>query len=99
MRLHDRKSWADAPRLRTLLATTDHFKTCSGMTFAPHQCSKLMSRDMSLIGLLRRLPLVQFTKARLVDSLGPFSLAFPRKRFFHGPRLSETRGCTMHTSK
>src|ERR1041385_4496422 len=34
-----------------------------------------MSRDMSLIGLLRFFPLVQFTKARSVDTLGPFSLA------------------------
>src|SRR3954463_12226474 len=69
------------------------------MTFARHQCSKLMSRDVSLIGLLRYLPLVQFTKARPVDSLGPFSLAFPRNRFFHGPRLPATRGCTAHTMK
>src|SRR3954463_16192045 len=35
-----------------------------------------MSRDRSLIGLLRFFPLAQFTKARPVDSLGPFSLAF-----------------------
>src|SRR4051812_20489782 len=97
MRLHDRKSRTDAPRLRTLLAAIDRCKTCGGMTFARHQCSKLMSRDVSLIGLLRYLPLVQFTKARSVDSLGPFSLAFPRNRYFHGPRLSATRGCTMHT--
>src|SRR4051794_18623637 len=58
-----------------------------------------MSRDMSLIGLLRYLPLAQFTKARPVDSLGPFSLAFPRNRFCHGPRLPATHGCTMHTLK
>src|ERR1043165_6334022 len=96
--LHDRKSRADAPRLRTLLAATDHCKTCSGMTFARHQCSKLMSRDVSLIGLLRYLPLAQFTKARPVDSLGPFSLAFPRNRFCHGPRLPATRGGTAHTN-
>src|ERR1043165_956341 len=56
-----------------------------------------MSRDVSLIGLLRYLPLVQFTKARSVDSLGPFSLAFPRNRYCHGPRLPVTRGCTAHT--
>src|SRR3954465_5854011 len=58
-----------------------------------------MSRDVSLIGLLRYLPLAQFTKARPVDSLGPFSLAFPRNRFCHGPRLPATHGRTMHTSK
>src|SRR3954468_12983897 len=75
MRMHDRKSRADAPRLQTLLAAIDHCKTCSGMTFARHQCSKLMSRDMGLIGLLQFLPLVKFTKARPVDTLGPFSLA------------------------
>src|SRR3954465_15890241 len=34
-----------------------------------------MSMDVSLIGLLRYLPLAQFTKARPVDSFGPFSLA------------------------
>src|SRR4051812_16413441 len=75
MRMHDRKSRADAPRLRTLLVATDHCKTCSDMTFARHQCSKLMSSDMGLIGLLWFLPPVQFTKARPVDTLGPFSLA------------------------
>src|SRR4051812_23966408 len=68
------------------------------MTFARHQCSKLMSRDMSLIGLLRYLPLAQFTKARTVDSLGPFSIEFPRIRFCHGPRLPATHGCTVYTS-
>src|ERR1044072_6346063 len=56
-----------------------------------------MSRDVSLIGLLRYLPLAQFTKARSVDSLGPFSLAFPRNRDCHGPRLAATRGHTAHT--
>src|SRR3954465_13740356 len=56
-----------------------------------------MSRDVSLIGLLRYLPLAQFTKARPVDSLGAFSLAFPRNRFCHGPRLPATHGCTAHT--
>src|SRR3954470_23906712 len=75
MSLHDRKSRADAPRLRTLLAAIDHCKTCSGMTFARHQCSKLMWRDVSLIGLPRYFPLAQFTKARPVDSLAPFNLA------------------------
>src|SRR4051812_17677001 len=97
MCLHDRKIRADAPRLRNLLAAIDHCKTCSGMTFARHQCSKLMSRDVSLIGLLRYLPLAQFIKARSVNSLGPFSLAFPRNRFCHGPRLPATRGYTAHT--
>src|SRR3954471_2613869 len=57
-----------------------------------------MSRDVSLIGILRYLPLAQFTKARPVDSLGPFSLAFPRNRYCHGPRLPATRGCTAHTT-
>src|SRR3954466_15214720 len=56
-----------------------------------------MWRDVSLIGLLRYLPLVQFTKAQSVDSLGPVSLAFPRSRYCHGPRLPATRGCTAHT--
>src|SRR3954463_7799763 len=56
-----------------------------------------MSRGMGLIGLLQYLPLAQFTKARPVDSLVPFSLAFPRNRFCHGPRLPATRGCTVHT--
>src|SRR3954469_11068186 len=98
MRLHDRKSRVDANRLRTLLAAIDHFKTCSGMTFARHQCSKLMSRDVSFIGLLRYLPVVQFTKARPVDSLGPFSLAFPRNRFCHGSNLPATRGYAAQTT-
>src|SRR3954468_5782034 len=53
-----------------------------------HQCSKLMSRDVGLIGLLRYLPLAQFTKARPVDSLGPFSLAFPRNRYCHGSKAA-----------
>src|SRR3954465_1948333 len=56
-----------------------------------------MSRDVSLIGLLQYLPLAQFTKARPVDSLGPFILAIPRNRFCHGPRLPATRGYTVHT--
>src|SRR3954469_21221367 len=67
------------------------------MTLLDTGRSKFMSRDVSLIGLLRYLPLAQFTKARPVDSLGPFSLAFPRNRFCHGPRLPATRGCTAHT--
>src|SRR3954466_8525152 len=58
-----------------------------------------MSRDVSLIGILRYFPLAQFTKARSVESLGSFSLAFPRNRFCHGPRLPATRGCTAHTLK
>src|SRR4051812_44327782 len=85
MRMHDRKSRADAPRLRTLLAAIDHCKTCSGTTFARHRCSKLMSRDTSLIGLLWFLPLVQFTKARPVDTLGPFSLASLETGFVMAP--------------
>src|SRR3954466_2670538 len=72
-------------RLQTLLAAIDHCKTCSGMTFARHQSSKLMSRDMSLIGLLRYFPLVQFTKARPGDSLGPFSLASLETGFVMAP--------------
>src|SRR3954466_11641638 len=64
------------------------------MTFAQHQCSKLMSRDVGLIGLLRYLPLVQFTKARPVDSLGPFSLASLETGFFMATRLPATHGCT-----
>src|SRR4051812_9003914 len=99
MRLHDRKSRADAPRLRTLLAATDNCKTCSGMTFARHQCSKLMSRDMGLIGLLRYLPLVQFTKARPVDSLGPFSLESLEIGFVMATRLPANRGCTVHMKR
>src|SRR3954463_7554313 len=55
------------------------------MTFSRHQCSKLMSRDMGLIGLLRFLPLVQFTKAQPVDSLGPFSLASLETGFVMAP--------------
>src|SRR3954467_9916877 len=72
-------------RLQTLLAAIELYKTCSGMTFARHQCSKLMSRDMGLIGLLRFLPLVQFTKARSVDTLGPFSLASLETGFVMAP--------------
>src|ERR1043165_7034660 len=85
-------------RLRTLLAATDHYKTYSGMTFARHQCSKLMWRDVSLIGLLRYLPLAQFTKARPVDSLGPFSLESLETGFGMATRLPATRGCTVHTN-
>src|SRR3954469_19588475 len=71
--------------------------------FARHQCSKLMSRDVGLIGLLRYLPLAQFTKARPVDSLGPFSLASLKTGFFMAPdcqrpvvipRIQTTQGCT-----
>src|SRR4051812_16193913 len=98
MRLHDRKSRADAPGLRTLLAAIDHCKTCSDMTFARHQCSKVMSKDMCLIGLLRYLPLAQFTKARPVDSLGPFSLESLETGFVMATRLPATRGCTAHTN-
>src|SRR3954468_13962345 len=50
------------------------------MTLLDTGGSKFMSRDVSLIGLLRYFPLAQFTKARPVDSLGPFSLTIPRKR-------------------
>src|ERR1043165_677205 len=67
------------------------------MTFARHQCSKLMSRDMGLIGLLRYLPLAQFTKARSIDTLGPFSLASLETGFVMATRLPATRGCTVHT--
>ena len=56
------------------------------------QCSKLMSRDMGLIGRLRYLPLVQFTKARSVDSLGPFSLASLETGFVMGTMLPATAG-------
>src|SRR3954466_1561205 len=85
-------------RLRTLLLATDHCKTCSGMTFARHQCSKLMSRDVGLIELLRYLPLAQFTKARPVDSLGPFILESLGTGFVMATRLPATRGCTVHTN-
>src|SRR3954464_13499828 len=57
-----------------------------------------MSRDVGLIGLLRYLPLVQFTKARPVDSLGPFSLAFPQNRYCHGSKLPATHSCAIHTT-
>src|SRR3954464_10100567 len=57
-----------------------------------------MSRDMGLIGLLRYLPLAQFTKARPVDSLGPFSLASLKTGFVMATRLPATRGCTAHTN-
>src|ERR1044072_2407873 len=49
------------------------------------QYSKIMSRDMGLIGLLRYFPLAQFTKARPVDSLGPFSLASLETGFVMAP--------------
>src|ERR1043165_3278438 len=58
------------------------------------QCSKLMSRGMGLIGLLRYFPLVQFTKARPVGSLGPFSLASLETGFVMATRLPATRGYT-----
>src|SRR3954466_822093 len=61
--------------------------------------SKFMSRDVGLIGLLRYLPLAQFTKARPVDSLGPFSLAIPRNRYCHGSKLPATCSCAAHTMK
>src|SRR3954463_201038 len=54
------------------------------------------SVPISCRGLLRYLPLAQFNKARPVDSLGPFSLAFPRNRYFHGPRLPATRSYAVH---
>src|SRR3954470_4334856 len=92
------KSRVNAPRLHTFLAAIDHCKTCRGMTFARHQCSKLMSRDVGLIGLLRYFPLEQFTKARPVDSLGPFSLKSLETVFVMATRLSATRGCTAHTN-
>src|SRR4051812_49491571 len=98
MRMHDRKSREDAPRLRTLLGAIDHCKTCSGMTFARHQCSKLMSRDMGLIGLLWYLPLAQFTKARSVNTFGPFNLASLETGFVMATRMPATRGCTAHTN-
>src|SRR3954471_15519403 len=68
------------------------------MTFARHQCSKLMSRDMGLVGLLRYFPLAQFTKTRPVDSLGPFSLESLKTGFVMATRLPATRGCTAHTN-
>src|SRR3954466_14181325 len=68
------------------------------MTLLDTGRSKLMSLDVSLIGLLRYLPLAQFTKARLVDSLGPFSLASLETGFVMATRLPATRGCTAHTN-
>src|SRR4051812_35432311 len=68
------------------------------MTLLDTGCSKLMSRDVGLIWILRYLPLAQFTKARPVDSLGPFSLAFPRNRYCHGSKLLATRSCVAHTT-
>src|SRR4051812_40463635 len=53
---------------------------------------------MGLIGLLRYLPIAQFTKARPVDSLGPFSLASLKTGFVMATRLPATRGCTAHTN-
>src|SRR3954463_7842815 len=58
-----------------------------------------MSRDMGLIGLLRYVPLEQFTKARSVDSLGPFSLASLEIGFVMATRLPATRSCTAHTKR
>src|SRR4051812_21301506 len=84
--------------LHTLLAATDLCKTYSGMTFVRHQCSKLMSRDMGLIGLLRYFLLAQFTKARPVDSLGPFSLESLGTGFVMATRLPATRSCTAHAN-
>src|SRR3954462_966032 len=60
--------------------------------------SQLMSRDVGLIRLLRYLPLEQFTKARPVDSLGPFSLAFPRNRYCHGSKLPANPSYVAHTT-
>src|SRR3954465_1247781 len=57
-----------------------------------------MSRDVGLIGLLWYFPLAQFTKARPVDSLGPFNLAFPRNRYCHGSKLPTTRSYVAHTT-
>src|ERR1043165_8371964 len=57
-----------------------------------------MSRDVGLIGLLRYFPLAQFTKARPVDSLGPFSLEFPQNRYCHGSKLLVTRSYHAHTT-
>src|ERR1041385_3874935 len=67
------------------------------MTLLDTSRSKFMSRDVSLIGLLRYFPLAQFTKARPVDSLGPFSLAIPQNRYCHGSKLPATRNCVAHT--
>src|ERR1043165_3604906 len=68
------------------------------MTLLDTGRSKFMSWDVGLIGLLRYFPLAQFTKARLVDFLGPFSLAFPRNRYCHGSKLPVTRSCAVHTT-
>src|ERR1043165_5478185 len=54
--------------------------------------SKLMSRDMGLIGRSRYLPLAQFTKARSVDSLGPFCLASLETGFVMATMLPATAG-------
>ena len=54
------------------------------------QFSKLMSRDMGLIGRSRYLPLAQFTKARSVDSLGPFCLTSLETGFVMATRLPAT---------
>src|SRR3954468_5671862 len=62
-----------------------------------------MSRDVNFIGLLRYLPLAQCTKARPVDSLGPFSLASLETGFVMAldcqrpmvvPRIQMTQGST-----
>src|SRR4051812_46839840 len=58
-----------------------------------------MSRDVGLIGILRYLPLAQFTKARPVDSFGPFSLASLETGFVMATRLPATHGCAAHTNK
>src|SRR3954469_13319040 len=68
------------------------------MTLLDTGRSKLMSRDVGLIGLMRYLPLAEFNRARPVDSLGPFSLAFPRNRYCHGSKLPATRSCVVHTT-
>src|SRR3954464_11563861 len=66
------------------------------MTLLDSSRSKSMSRDMGLIGILRYLPLAQFTKARPVASLVPFSLAIPRNRYCHGSKLPATRSRAAH---
>src|ERR1041384_2579404 len=54
--------------------------------------SKLMSRDMGLIGRSQYLPLAQFTKSRSVDSLGPFCLASLETGFVMASMLPATTG-------
>ena len=80
MRLHDIKSRANAPRLRTLLVATDHCKTYNGMTLLDISHFQFVSGDAGLIVLPRYFPLAQFTKARPVDSLGSFQLSIPSKQ-------------------